>query len=581
MNKVLFNARQRKSRKSDLPIKELLRKKNPNVRPSANTKATPPSSSLTPRHHPTLDTSTFASEIGSKTFELLSSTRALFLQEHPLEFRETFTAITRPNSGSNVFDYYLEEIEEYPILHAKDQLTLATIISCGSRERCQAWSHLPLALRHLLFLLREEEAQSRPWGPIIDRSSTKMANDLAPSYSNQVNEETILPSTSHLIAWLTELLHLGTKGFRGWSSPSGQKCLLGKLTSLQEEVAKQLYATHFVPHLFHSLLTLLDVMEQLIEHVQKSSSTSESPARTFLLAMKKTSCPLLRFPSGKRLESLLEQNMLPSPLFLEQEFLHMPLANFLNISHTFRLLSAHIQEAKDRLILANLRLVISIAKGFHRVHLPLPELIQEGNLALMKAVEKFDFRRGVKFGSYATLWIWKAIGRLVVREQSQLIHAPGQLILDSQKLKHSRKELTQLLNREPLPDELSEYSGISLERMAMWWDLPRTGFPLEEFLSDSSDGLQSQELEPVSRRSSPDLKIYHVERKKIIAGLIQKLPQLEAEILRKRFGLDGQEETTLVEIAHQFRLSKSHVRRIETRALHHLATHKTFAELKT
>lgn len=498
-------------------------------------------------------------------------------------------AETETNSGSpfsqtlngfpGVYAQYLHEIGQYPILNAKDQFSLAMAFADCSRERNRLWCYLPLGLRHLLYLFQETESHRLSWIPAIESISTKTTGISGHSSQDQTHGDLLTLSRTDASGPLSQYLHLTEKGFRGWSPPSVQQSLLEKLDIVRKQIFSIFLTVQFHSRTVESLNTLLLFIEQLIHCSEKPSTDPVHFPCALLLTLRQTSCSLLKFPSGKLLESLLERNILPSLAFLEQEFLHMPAVRFLSISRTFRLLTAHMQDAKDRLILGNLRLVVSIAKGFHSVHLPLPDLIQEGNLALMKAVEKFDCHRGVKFSTYATWWIWKAIGRFV-RERSPLIRLPGQQILENRHLKQSVEELRQRLDRKPSSQELSEYTGVSLEKMALLWGLPRTELALDDVDTENPEDVNPQGLFPLHMPQSPFTLVARAERKKLIAHLLLQLPHIEADILRKRYGLEGQEEQSLVEISQYFHLSKERIRQLEMRALRRLAESHQLLDLE-
>jgi RNA polymerase primary sigma factor len=230
------------------------------------------------------------------------------------------------------------------------------------------------------------------------------------------------------------------------------------------------------------------------------------------------------------------------------------------------------------LILGNLRLVISIAKGFRRYHTPFSDLIQEGNLALMKAVEKFDFQRGVRFTSYATWWIWKAIGRMV-RERNRVIHVPNQLVVTSRRLDRQGQILKQRLGRPPTMEELSDHCGVSPEQIDFLRELPVNEFSLSDWGSDSPDYLHTQAMLSLPAVHSPFKETFLAEQKMIISEVLRKLPALEADILRKRYGLEGYEEHTLSEISEMYQLSRERIRQLETRGLRRLAQDRVFWEM--
>jgi RNA polymerase primary sigma factor len=229
------------------------------------------------------------------------------------------------------------------------------------------------------------------------------------------------------------------------------------------------------------------------------------------------------------------------------------------------------QEAKNRFMTANLRLVVSLARRYETGLLPLADLIQEGNLGLMRAVERFDHRRGFRFSTYATWWIRHGFNR-ALSDKGRLVRLPVHLLDDAQRVARAYAELTTANHGEP-PSlaELGKKTGISEDKLALI-QLHATGRPtasLDRKLSDDSESslmdiLPDPEVEP------PEESIDAERWNGKVASLLSKLEPIEAAILRFRFGLDDGEELTLEEVGAKYNLSRERIRQLQQQALHKL-----------
>jgi RNA polymerase primary sigma factor len=266
---------------------------------------------------------------------------------------------------------------------------------------------------------------------------------------------------------------------------------------------------------------------------------------------------------------------------------------FLNEIEAFPLLTAEEEvelakrielgdcEAKERMINSNLRLVVSIARKFHARDLPLLDRIQEGVLGLIRASEKFDWRRGFKFSTYATWWIREAIDR-GVQNKARTIRIPVHVIELERKVTRTERLLTTTLGRAPTDDEISEAAGLPLEKLDELRSWGRTVTSLDKPLGQGDeednalgDILPGEESDPLEEL---DISL----RKDALQRAIHELPDLEAEIVRLRFGMAGEEmePCTLEEAVRRLGIPRSRVRKMEAQALARLARMREVAELR-
>lgn len=229
--------------------------------------------------------------------------------------------------------------------------------------------------------------------------------------------------------------------------------------------------------------------------------------------------------------------------------------------------SQQVQRTKHRFVEANLRLVVSIARRFNNGRMPLSDLIQEGNIGLMKAVERFDYRRGFRFSTYASWWIRHAISRALA-DKGRAVRLPVHMIDTYQKISRTTRELQTKLGRKPSPDELAEHSGIPAAKIQKM-----NSYLLEQSVSldrpvNDEDGRRFIDFvaDPKHSVNTADSLIHQVVQSEALR-VMDELSPIESDILKRRFGLDGQDEATLKEIGEIYNLSRERIRQLQEQAL--------------
>ncbi|GLT20123.1 RNA polymerase sigma factor RpoD [Vibrio zhanjiangensis] len=239
-----------------------------------------------------------------------------------------------------------------------------------------------------------------------------------------------------------------------------------------------------------------------------------------------------------------------------------------DISRRMSIGEAKARRAKKEMVEANLRLVISIAKKYTNRGLQFLDLIQEGNIGLMKAVDKFEYRRGYKFSTYATWWIRQAITRSIA-DQARTIRIPVHMIETINKLNRISRQMLQEMGREPLPEELAERMQMPEDKIRKVLKIAKEPISMETPIGDDEDShlgdfIEDTTLElPLDSATSTSLK---VATKDVLAGLTPR----EAKVLRMRFGIDMNTDHTLEEVGKQFDVTRERIRQIEAKALRKL-----------
>ena len=355
-----------------------------------------------------------------------------------------------------------------------------------------------------------------------------------------------------------------------------------KTTKVQAELADQLMELKLAPKLTDVLVRNLRASVSVIrtqerQVMQICVRDAGMPRKDFLASFPKSETDLSwieKHIRAKRKHSSILGKLRDDILRAQRKLLaietltNLKISEIKEINRQMSIGEAKARRAKKEMVEANLRLVISIAKKYTNRGLQFLDLIQEGNIGLMKAVDKFEYRRGYKFSTYATWWIRQAITRSIA-DQARTIRIPVHMIETINKLNRISRQMLQEMGREPLPDELAERMEMPEDKVRKVLKIAKEPISMETPIGDDEDSHLGDFIEditvhsPIESATSEGLK---ETTHSVLAGLTPR----EAKVLRMRFGIDMNTDHTLEEVGKQFDVTRERIRQIEAKALRKL-----------
>jgi len=537
--------------------------------------------------------------------ELLMSGESVTEDEAVEEAAAAMTAVEREGRTTDPVRMYMREMGTVELLTREGEIAIAKRIEAGQQQVVAALLQLPRAMDEVFGLYDQVQAGQLRLPSFVagfyesDEPEAPSAAEVVeePAASAEIDEvvedEADLDSDTPAVVEEVEIgpdpeqvrAHFELlRGLREQMAKleSAKKPNVEQITGLREELQAQMLKLRIIPKQIEDLAGLLrSLMERIRQQEQVildlCVNKADMPRKDFLRvfvghetdtgwletqvqAKKKHSTRLKQFTDDiRRAQRKLAE--------IEREH-GLEIARIKEINRQMLAGERHSNQAKKEMVEANLRLVISIAKKYTSRGLQFLDLIQEGNIGLMKAVDKFEYRRGYKFSTYATWWIRQAITRSIA-DQARTIRIPVHMIETINKLNRVSRQLFQQLGREPTPEELAVKMEMAEDKIRKVLKIAKEPISMETPIGDDEDSSLGDFIQDTSALSPIDISTADSLRD-ATQDVLASLTPREAKVLRMRFGIEMNNDHTLEEVGKQFDVTRERIRQIEAKALRKL-----------